>query len=116
MITELTQKQKDLLPVYKNKWRKIALCTNLADRERAEKAIFWMYKQAKLDKPKIIWKNSPVEISNFISDSVRDSVIDSVRNSVINSVRNSVRNSVCNSVWDSVRDSVRNHINEKVKQ
>ncbi len=43
MITELTKKQTDLFPVYKEKWLKLGLGTDRINREKAIEAINTMY-------------------------------------------------------------------------
>ena len=52
MIKSLTQAQKDLLSVYRDKWLAIGLCTKPTDRKMAESGIELAYKQAKKAKPK----------------------------------------------------------------
>ncbi len=126
-IETLTPEQESLLPVYRDKWLKIGLSTESADRPLAEEGIREAYKISGLAEPRIVWcasplvngltrffyqKNLPVRDSVGVSvwDSVWASVWDSVRDSVGASVRDSVwvsvRDSVGDSVWASVRDSV----------
>ena len=124
-IEHLTDEQRACFPEFVDKWTRIGLSTEPADRPRAEAAILAMYKQAGLPKPEIVWCGSPVgnalarasvwdsvgaSVRASVGDSVRasvgDSVGDSVRASVWDSVRGSVWGSVWASVWDSVRGSV----------
>ena len=60
MITRLTAKQRARFPEFVEKWTKIGLCTDPADRPRAEAAISEMYKQAGLHTPQIVWCGSPL--------------------------------------------------------
>ncbi|MBW4582763.1 MAG: hypothetical protein KME42_24615 [Tildeniella nuda ZEHNDER 1965/U140] len=58
-ITQLTPEQEALIPVYREKWRKIALSTELIDREKAARAVEAAYKFINRPKPKIIFSESP---------------------------------------------------------
>ena len=111
MIEKLTKEQEARFPEFIKKWTEIGLCTDPADRPRAEAGIVTAYKIVNLDAPKIVWCGSPISqgLTRSIVFGLKDAEVeigDSVRNSVGNSVRNSVGNSVRNSVWDSVGDSV----------
>src|SRR3990167_9893640 len=132
LIDKLTPDHEAKFSEYIEKWIKIGLCTDPADRPTAEKAIVESYKLAGLDPPKkIVWCGSPLSmgiardvilennsvwnsVGNSVWNSVRISVWDSVENSVWNSVRNSVWNSVRISVWDSVENSVWNSVRNSV--
>src|SRR3972149_1399987 len=96
MLTKLTKEQKNKFSEYREKWIKIGLCTDPADRPTAEKAIVESYKLAGLDPPKkIVWCGSPLSMGI-----ARDVILEN----------NSVWNSVGNSVWNSVRSSVYNSV------
>lgn len=61
VIHELTPEQKALLPVYVEKWTKIALCAEPADRPRAEAGIAMAYRAGGLEPPqRIEWFGSPM--------------------------------------------------------
>lgn len=60
MIKELTEEQRAKFPEYVEKWTKIGLCTEPADRPRAENGIRLAYEQARLTPPPIRWADSPV--------------------------------------------------------
>jgi len=119
MIEKLTQEQIKQLPIFRDKWQKIGLCTEPANRKKAEEGIKIAYQMANLSPPKkIVWCTSPlanglaraIVLKRFEGDSVQDSVRASVWNSVYHSVNISVRDSVplsvqgsvVHSVWDSV--------------
>ena len=115
-IERLTQEQIARFPEFVERWTKIGLCTDPADREQAERAIRMMYEAARLPPPaKIVWCGSPLSqaltraiiLDKRMMASVRASVGESVRASVGESVRASVWDSVWESVWESVWDSVR---------
>jgi len=130
-INRLTPKQEALLPVWRDRWIKIGLCTEPADRARAEAALTAAYRHAKLKPPRFVWCGSPLsmaltravvdkiladkKIGASVGDSVRDSVGASVWDSVRDSVRASVWDSVGDSVWASVWDSVRASVGDSVR-
>jgi len=59
LIEKLTKKQEALFPSICDKWIKIGLSTEPANRNLAEEAINKIYKNANLTSPKILWANSP---------------------------------------------------------
>jgi hypothetical protein len=133
-IERLTEDQIARLPEFVDQWTKIGLCTDPADRPRAETAICEMYRQGGLEPPgAIVWCGSPAALGltraildkkliNEIGDSVWARVADSVWAGVANSVRDSVLanvddsmgDSVLESVWDSVWASVRTNVEASV--
>ena len=132
-IEKLTPEQKARFSEFVEKWKKMGLSTDPADRPLAENAIKKCYRFAGLKEPKqIVWCDSPLsmcfthqvfnqlnEAEDTVWNSVRDSVGNSVRDSVRNSVRHSVRDSVWNSlefsVWRSVKDSVLGSVRDSAK-
>ena len=58
-MTVLTDTQLTELTGYMKAWAGYAACTEPADRPRAQAAIKFMYKQAGLDTPHIIWTKDP---------------------------------------------------------
>ena len=143
MIESLTKEQEEKMAEYRDKWIKIGLSTEPADKKEAEEGIRVAYKMAGLPQPKIVWAGSPFGnaltraiVTKILTDkkigaSVRDSVWASVGASVRasvwasvwasvgasvgDSVWDSVRDSVSDSVWDSVRDSVRDSVWDSVR-
>jgi hypothetical protein len=113
-IENLTAEQEARLPEFVRRWTDIGLCTNPAERPRAEAAIKEMYRCAGLAPPeRIVWCGSPLSqgltraiILDKREDSVKASVGYSVAASVAESVWASVRESVGASVWASVAESV----------
>ena len=103
MITSLTQSQSDRMVEFSDKWIKIGLSTEPANRTEAEAAIKQMYASAGLVQPrKIVWCGSP------LSQGLTRSII--LTKGVWASVGDSVRDSVWASVGASVRDSVRDSV------
>lgn len=101
-IEALTKEQTDRFPEFVDKWTRIGLSTEPANRTEAERGVTEAYKIANLPKPKIVWCGSPlsqgITRAIVLSDKLGDSVGDSVRDSV----GASVWASVWNSVWASV--------------
>src|SRR6267154_2609894 len=110
-IEELTEAQRERIPEFVDRWTKIGLCTDPADRPRAEAAIRDMYRQGGLDPPKaIVWCGSPlaqVLTRIIILDKKLMTANGGVGTSVWASVEVSVRNSLEARIWDSVGASVR---------
>lgn len=60
-IDKLTPEQEALMEVYRDKWLKIGLCTEPANRPLAEEGMRLAYKCAGLEPPKqILWADSPL--------------------------------------------------------
>ena len=96
-IESLSQRQQDQFAEYRDRWIKIGLSTEAADRPRAETAIKQMYASAGLELPRrIVWCGSP------LSQGLTRAII----------LDKSVGASVGDSVWDSVRDSVRDSVGD----
>ena len=66
MITELTPEQEAQLKIYVEKWRKIALSTEPANRLEAERGIYLAYQSAELKPPEeILWFESPLKLCQY---------------------------------------------------
>jgi hypothetical protein len=59
MIEQLTAQQQALIPVYREKWRKIALSTEPIDREKAVESVRFAYAALGYKEPQIIICDSP---------------------------------------------------------
>lgn len=59
MIEQLTPQQKALIPVYREKWRKIALSTEPIEREKAAESVRFAYAALGYKEPQIIICDSP---------------------------------------------------------
>lgn len=78
-IEELTQAQKDLFPVWVEKYTKIGLSCDPADRSRAERGIRAHYVVSKIPEPRVIvWTSHPMvtvsagPMASTILDKIRD--------------------------------------------
>lgn len=75
MINEITTAQADLIPVYREKWRRIALSTQPIDRQKAAesilkaiKAIQIAYTTIDLELPTIVFCNNPQSaLTDYVS-------------------------------------------------
>ena len=117
MIEKLTKEQEARFPEFIDKWTKIGLCTEPANRSMAEKGVREAYRISGLKPPKkIVWCGSPFSmgLTRALFVETKSSVWASVGASVWASVWASVRDSVRASVWASVRDSVGDSVGASV--
>ena len=129
LIEKLTAEQEAMFGDYVERWTRIGLCTDPADRPKAEQAIRDAYRLGGRSEPdRIVWCGSPfgmaltraiiqqhgASVRDPVGDSVKDPVGASVRDSVGDSVWASVMTSVGASVLDSVRDPVRDSVRDSV--
>ncbi|MEH1928546.1 hypothetical protein [Nostoc sp.] len=56
---KLTPEQEALIPVYRQKWRAIALSTERIDREKASEAVKATYVLIGIEEPEIVFYDSP---------------------------------------------------------
>jgi len=109
MIEKLTQEQIKQLPVFRDKWLRIGLCTEPANRKKAEEGIKIAYQMADLSPPeKIVWCTSP--LANGLAKSIvlkRDSAWSSMGPSMRAFVETSVKASAETSAGSSVGNSLR---------
>jgi hypothetical protein len=67
-IETLTPEQETLIPVYRDKWKQIALSTERIERQKATEAVKAAYAAINLSEPKILFFDSPFAASKtFIS-------------------------------------------------
>jgi hypothetical protein len=83
---------------HEQRWSRIALCTDPADRPQAERAIALMYRAAKLERPRIVWCGSP------LSQGLTRSLV------------LSLRFDVGESVWEAIRTCHASYINTLTRQ
>ena len=119
IITQLTPEQEAQLPRFVEKWIQIGLCTQPADREKAERAIKGLYGLAKLREPRVIW--CPCPLSAALATAVfatmaakrlvplrgtREQRQDSLRSLPHHTVNEAVRSAVDSAVDSAVRSAV----------
>lgn len=66
----LTQAHKDQIPAWFEHWAKIGMCTEPADKPRAEAAIREIYKMRGLGEPRFVWVRSPLEAMKSVKNMV----------------------------------------------
>lgn len=123
-INELTKKQTEQLSEYREKWIKIGLSTEPANRKNAEKAINLSYKLADLKEPeKIIWSESPMaqgiifgiysnsfEIKNAVDSSIYDAIFSPEWTSFSLPIWKSIKNNLPPDIIDSIIDKAKNSV------
>lgn len=111
-VKQLTQAQKDRMPEWVDKWTKIGLSTLPANRSQAEIGIDIIYHNAGLEKPLVIWCDSPLAsmLARTAGDSLAPSIGQYARIPVWAAVKDSLAASIGNdtkiSVWSAVKDSI----------
>src|SRR4030042_422607 len=113
MIEKLTREQIARFPEFVDKWTRIGLSTDAADRPRAEAGIKQIYEVAGLKPPKVVWCTSP--LANGLTRAIAIKAFKGVDASVWDSVWASVWASVDASARDSVRSSVRASVEASVR-
>lgn len=88
-IDKLTPQQEALIPVYREKWRKIALSNERIDREKAAQAVKAAYIAIGKNAPNIIFCESPyVALKSTIFDKL-DCLKQELNNKVVSQLNNS---------------------------
>jgi len=118
MTQSLTKEQKDFIPIVRDEWIKVGLCTDPANRPEAERGIALVYLAANLTPPKtIIWCESPLAGAIAASQlaQVRAQVRAQVGDQVAAQVWTQVRAQVGAQVGDQVRAQVRDQVRAQVR-
>lgn len=66
-IEKLTLEQEALIPVYREKWRAIALSTEPIDRQKAKEAVFAAYAAIGKPEPKVLFCDSPQAVPKILT-------------------------------------------------
>lgn len=113
IIAQLTPKQKALISIYQEKWRKIILSTEPINREKAAEAIKTAYNLIGEDEPDVIFFDSPYEASkhlllfkepysNLRYDDLLTRLIIDVCNTEENYPQLSLKSQVDDELWDKI--------------
>ncbi|MEH2381112.1 MAG: DUF6745 domain-containing protein [Nostoc sp.] len=86
MIEKLTPEQEALIPVYRDKWRAIALSTERIDREKAANVVKAAYVAIGFEEPEIVFCDSPYAACNWMLKRLSPQFIDSYLNNEPNSL------------------------------
>ena len=100
-IDKLTKAQTDAMPAWRDKWIKIGLSTEPADRPRFERAVAECYRAAKLVPPKtIVWVSSPIVMA--FAAPIAAAIIERAKKQKPGAVRGAVDGAVRDAVGDAV--------------
>ncbi|MCC5660642.1 hypothetical protein LC608_27415 [Nostoc sp. XA010] len=77
LIEKLTPEQEALIPVYREKWRAIALSTERIDKEKAAEAVKATYVAMDVEQPEIIFCDSPYAAYNWMLKRLSPQLIES---------------------------------------
>ncbi|RCJ18645.1 hypothetical protein A6S26_28070 [Nostoc sp. ATCC 43529] len=80
MIENLTPEQEALIPVYREKWRKIALSTERIDKEKAAEAVKAAYVAIDYEQPEIFFHDSPYAACNWMLERLSPEFIENYLN------------------------------------
>lgn len=116
-IEKLTPEQEALVPVYREKWRKIALSTERIDRDKATEVIGNLYSSIDKEKPKIIFYESPCSALystevNQIHYSLRSEL--GRQATPIGSLWDQIRNQFSENVWNQLSEDINDQLELKV--
>ncbi len=106
MINHLTPEQEALLPAMRDKWIRIGLNTQPADRGAAEHGIRKAYRLAGLKTPRIVWCSSPLAMA-VARSIVSTGLNPAQRARVAGGIRARIETRAWTVFWDSVEDSAR---------
>ncbi|WP_375509848.1 DUF6745 domain-containing protein [uncultured Nostoc sp.] len=107
LIENLTPEQEALIPVYRQKWRAIALSTEKINRKKAVKSINKAYALNDLAKPEIIFIDSP----RTVISSSRFSVWIEPRGELDSYLLSQFRNQLGKSIWNLISANLFHTIN-----
>ena len=115
MLNKLNSKQIKLMDEVRDEWLdRLFSCKVKTDRKQATKYINWLYKFCGLEKPLIIFLDSPLGAqygANMIGGSqVESQVWSQVFEKVKDQVRSQVRSQVSDQVWSQVNDQVKDQV------
>ena len=119
MLNKLNPKQIKLMDEVRDEWLdRFFSCKVKTDRKQATKYINWLYKFCGLEKPLIIFLDSPLgaqyganmiggsQVRSQVRSQVWGQVEDQVEDQVMNQMINQVISQVWSQVWSQVRDQV----------
>ena len=114
LITKLTKAQEARFPEFVQKWTKIGLSTQPADRIRSERAISGLYELAKLKPPRVIWLPCPISgaLAALVYTQVRGHLRGErseprVRSAVRSAVGSAVDSAVDSAVYSAAQETYR---------
>ena len=109
-IESLNEEQTQLMEIVKKEWLDIPFGKRKRiNRKRAKELIEWLYTLSGLEKPLVIFLESPLGLQ-YAQNILRNMDFSQVRNQVRNQVENQVWSQVWNQVWNQVESQVGNQV------
>lgn len=98
MIIELTVEQESKVSEYRDWYFSQAICTDRADRVKAEEAVRRLYELGGLEVKTIEWVSSP-DVGKSRYDTLMDTLMDTLRDTL--------RDTLSDTLWDTLSDTIR---------
>lgn len=115
MITHLTPEQEALIPVYREKWRKIAISTEPIDRQKATEAVKAAYTAISRQEPEILFCDSPdaahemyCKLSSNTSSDLEDEFWKELVEQLWDEQRRKLGSELDNQLWEELVEQVDN--------
>ncbi|MBD2184248.1 hypothetical protein H6S82_14000 [Planktothrix sp. FACHB-1355] len=106
MIEKLTPEQEAQIPLYREKWRSIALSTEPIDRQKAAEAVKLTYEVIDEEEPEIIFAQSPYAALEIVTHELRKGL-----KRKLGDIKHKLRfpglSSLSNQVWSVIGDELR---------
>lgn len=107
MITELTPEQEALIPLYRDKWRAIALSTERIDCQKTQEAIKGAYKILGFQMPEVIFCESPYEALRLIGIRPdKKQLLKQLENKIIESLVKQIGRQIVPQLWGYLWDKL----------
>jgi hypothetical protein len=119
MITELTKKQEKSIILFREKWRKIGLCTKEVDKKMAIKAITKLYKHLNKKRPLFVFCPSPlfcvwqINFFKFLNKDWRK-LISQEKN--ISNLEVNLEDNLGVNLWDNLDANLRESLGENLRE
>ncbi len=114
MITELTEKQKEMIPVYVEKWAKIGLsCEPVTDYEETIN-LFYEKILNKKRPAKIILSPSPLSAWQQVLKLGKQLVVEQVVKQVVEQIKQQIREQLWEQLWQKLWPQVGSQVEQKV--
>jgi len=112
-ISQITPEQEALIPVYREKWRNIALSTVPIDREKAADAVQAAYAVIGLEKPEIIFYDSPLRALEQLGHRLEDGVASEIDHGL--PVKQQLESQVLFQIKKQLEDQIKLQLRSKMR-
>ncbi|MBD2184884.1 DUF6745 domain-containing protein [Aerosakkonema funiforme] len=113
-ITSLTPEQEALIPVYREKWLRIALSTEPIDKEKAAEAVTEAYVLIGRKKPHIIFCDSPYAVDKTREQLVKGLSLPQLINSVSNELESELWDKLVGQLWEELTSRITNKLEARI--